>query len=368
MKKVLLGLVSVVLIVGIWFVLNNKKETKDISGKPVVKIGVSLPLTGVGADNAISVREGALMALEDWQKKDTKYDYKLVIEDDQFSQKLVSLVGNKLISLDKVNALMSIWNLSTYQYRELVRKANIPYVTCSWGHDTHDGKLIFNNQTPHSEHARALVEVLKKYDSKNVALVGNLSNGDLAAHEYIEKALEEAGINVVFKEVVHYGTNDYRILIQKMKQTNPDAVISQLIMSDLMSFSKQLREANINIPQTGIDVFDMVEDKALFEGTYFVRSSTGTEEYKERLGKRIKFLSSDCLASGYDNVDLLIYAFENAKAEDGKIPTTEEVVKVLHTIQNWKGAIGNISVQADGRIFSKASVAKIENGKAVVVE
>ena len=368
MKKVVLGLFAVAVVAAVWFVLNNKKEVENLSGKQIVKIGVSLPLTGMGADNAITVREGALMALEKWQEKDTKYDYKLIIEDDQFSQKLVSLVGNKLISLDKVNALMSIWNLSTYQYKELVRKANIPYITCSWGHDTHDGKLVFNNQTPHYEHARALVEVLKKYNAKNVALVGNLSNGDLAAHEYIEKALQEAGINLVFKEVVHYGTNDYRILIQKMKQASPDAVISQLIMSDLMSFSKQLREAGMNIPQTGIDVFDMVEDKALFEGTYFARSSTGTEEYKEKLAKRIKFLSSDCLASGYDNVDLLIYAFENAKTEEGKIPTTEEVVKVLHTIQNWQGAIGNISVQEDGRIFSKASVAKIENGKAVVVE
>ena len=138
--------------------------------------------------------------------------------------------------------------------------------------------------------------------------------------------------------------------------------------SDLMSFSKQFREADSVTPQTTIDYFDMADDKTLFEGMYFVKSSTGTEEYKERLAERIKFLNSDCLASGYDNINLIIFAFENAYSEDGKIPTTQEVVKVLHSIQDWGGAIGNISVQEDGRIFSKASVAKIENGKAVVVE
>ena len=369
MKKWLKALaVVVILVILVVFVKQNNKDREPQNDKPVVKIGVSLPLTGMGADSGLSIKEGAVMALEEWKDKDTKFNYVLIIEDDPFSQKPTSMVGNKLINLDKVNALTSVWNLSMYQYKELVRKANIPYVACSWGNDTHDGKLIFNNQTPHSEHVRSLVKVLKKYNAKTAALVGALSNGDVVMHEYVENALKDAGIDLVFKEVVHYGTNDYRILIQKMKQKNPDVVISMLMTSDLMSFTKQFRSVDTVTPQTTVDYFDMVDDKSLFEGMYFSKSSTGTDEYKDKLAKRIDYTVSDCMASAYDNINLLIHAFENAKAEDGKVPTTEEVVKVLHTIKDWDGAIGKISAQEDGRFFSRSYVAKVENGKVVIVE
>ena len=56
MKKIILiiTLLAVAIIATFYFQNNNKIEA--ISDKPIVKIGISLPLTGFGADNAISIQ------------------------------------------------------------------------------------------------------------------------------------------------------------------------------------------------------------------------------------------------------------------------------------------------------------------------
>ena len=377
MKKLIIGIVLIAALVIVMLNLfqhplwTPKQVQGDVSSdsKPTVKIGISLPLSGDMAYAGIPTREAAIMALEEWQDKDTKYNYELIFEDDRFTQKDTASAGNKLMNLDKVNALISIWNLSNYQFREKIKQADIPFLSCSWGHDTHDGNLLFNNQTPHSEHARAMIEVLKKYNAKNVALAGLMSNGDIAVHDYIKQALKDNNINLVFEEIPHYCTTDFRIMIQKMKRTNPDVIMAIMTATELKIFFKQVREAGIQTPITNIDSLEGLENPPMYEGQYAILSSAGTPEFKSKLAKRIDYVHSDCVAAGYDNVNLIIYAFENAKAEPGQIPTTEEMVKVLKGIKHWKGAISdNMSVQDNGRIFSKANIGIMKNGKAVIIE
>ena len=62
MKKVLLGLL---LVLGLT-ACGDKAETPKENEKPVVKIGVSLPLTGNLADTGASAKASDEMAFEKW--------------------------------------------------------------------------------------------------------------------------------------------------------------------------------------------------------------------------------------------------------------------------------------------------------------
>lgn len=112
MKKIFLTLFILVLIGCGIFAFINKKSTPT-SDKPVVKIGVSLPITGLGAYVGTPAATAAKMALEKWREKETKYHYELVIEDDQLSVNGAAKAGNKLIHLDKVNGVVSMWGFAT---------------------------------------------------------------------------------------------------------------------------------------------------------------------------------------------------------------------------------------------------------------
>jgi len=268
---------------------------------------------------------------------------------------------------------MGIWTLTLHQFKELAHRADIPFMACGWGHDSSDGKLVFNNQTPLDEVSRVFAEIVKnKYHTKNAALVGMISSGDFAMHDHIESDFKKSGINLVVKETVQYGTTDYAILVQKIKQKNPAVIVAVMPSAELSIFAKRLKGADLNIPITDVaDYFESAPEPHLFEGMYVAISSGGTAAFKKRFEEKTgkPFISYDCVAPGYDNVDILIYAFENAVAEPGKVPTTEEVVKVIRSIKNWHGAtMENMNVRPDGQIFSPAHVGIMKNGKAEIVK
>ena len=70
---------------------DNKKETKQTATKPVVKIGVSLPLTG-DMSNIGEVLKGSVeIAKQDLSQRNLKNDYRFIIEDNAMLSKLTNI-------------------------------------------------------------------------------------------------------------------------------------------------------------------------------------------------------------------------------------------------------------------------------------
>lgn len=103
MKKKILIISAIVLILLIaWGIIASKPVNQ--AEKPTVKIGLNLPLSGGVAFLGEPAKKAAELALKD--AGNTKYNYELVFEDDQFSPKLSVTAANKLISVDKVLAII----------------------------------------------------------------------------------------------------------------------------------------------------------------------------------------------------------------------------------------------------------------------
>ena len=65
----------------------EKKESANADTKPVIKIGATLPLTGNLAVYGKALQKALDLALNDQNKDNLKYDYQIVIEDDQYDLK-----------------------------------------------------------------------------------------------------------------------------------------------------------------------------------------------------------------------------------------------------------------------------------------
>ena len=362
MKKWLLSLCMVLALVAC------KEEKKDVNAKPVVKIGVSLPLTGNMAFMGNVAKEAVLMNFEKWQAKDTKYRYELIIEDDEFEPRKIATAGNKLINLDHVNAVISFLDQPAYYYFNQAAQKHFIHMTCSWGDDLSDGIYNFNNITSHAEAAKKLVDYMKEIGIKRVGYVSQNNKGPMHLMNNMKRELQAAGIELAWEETFNIGNKDYRMFLAKIENKPVDVIMAVLLVQDLYAFTKQKNEMGIKTPLTTVDYFEDHDNKDIFNGYFYVVASKGNDDFRKAIMERTGSEDKACVANTADNFDMLIWAYENADSQPGKIPTAESVSKELHSIKNREGYVGQINVMENGHIESRAYLKKIVDGKPTYIE
>ena len=147
----------------------EKADAPQADGKPVVKIGATLHLSGdlayigKGAQNALQ------MLLEKWQKQDTKYNYQILFEDDVMKAQKAAINAHKFIDVDKARVVVSVFGITDRPVDEIANPKEIISLSCSFGKD--DVPEYGLNTAPQNEeiYASALRE-LKKKNVKTVAL------------------------------------------------------------------------------------------------------------------------------------------------------------------------------------------------------
>lgn len=115
----------------------------DSSSKPVIKIGATLPLTGDAAEAGQAVKAGLEMTLENLKKKNLKYDYVLIYEDNQMNGHKTATTTNKLIMVDNVHVIMTMWGLMSNVAANITKDKNILGLYCAYGERPTVGEYNF---------------------------------------------------------------------------------------------------------------------------------------------------------------------------------------------------------------------------------
>jgi branched-chain amino acid transport system substrate-binding protein len=332
--------------------------------KPVVKIGVTIPLTGDLAYAGEGVRNAVTMALQALPP-DTKYAYQVVFEDDGLEAKRAASAANKMISTDKVDALIS-YSSGTGGVVSPIAEQNkilhfgiaIPSIA--------DGDYNFMHATPPEEEARLMVAELKKRGLKKVAGIFMNQQGVLAMRDSFVQEIKGTDITLVTDKIVNPGEKDFRGILAKAKAQNPDVYLIISFTPQLEILAKQIKEAGITQPITSIEGFSLSNEPSLFEGLWYVDSATANSrfdaQYQARFGKPLNW----GVANAYDAFNLIVYGYEHSNA--AAKPATIDVAKTLYTVRDYDGVLGKLSIDDKGLVFSKATVKMIKDGKSVLAE
>ena len=365
MKKLLL---SLCMILALGACKDENKKEADVNTKPVVKIGVSLPLTGDAANVGNAVKASIGMALDEWKQKNTKFDYQVVFEDDALQTAKAAMVANKFVNMDKVNAIMNIWGVTAPVVADVSEKTNTIFFTCAGYIDNEGKKYVFNNYTPVKRISEALIRKLKKSDIKTVAFASDMNAVGDARAKYVVEDLQNAGIDVVAVERYVLGTVDFRMSIAKMEALNPDYYIIFVEQPGTKNFIEQHKQIVGKDNLAAIDVFHEMPKKywSVADGLWFVKSANGTPEFENKFSEKTGLEIQSCVGNSYDNLNLIINAFESTPVTSGAVlPKNEDVLKQLHKAKDVNGAIGKISIDKYGNVDSLAVIQKMVNGEQV---
>lgn len=352
MKKYLLILC---MILGLNACGNKTDNTSAENLKPTIKIGVIYPLSGEYAHFGDAAKNSIKLFESDDKTQNSAYQYKFFLEDGAFNTARSAIVAKKLIDIDKVDVIITFGSDIGSVVSPIAQEHKIIHLSMATEPNVAKGEYNFTISTPPNRNAGKMIDELKKLGLTKVAFVIQNTAMMQSVAEHIRQAGNRGNINIISDNAINSGERDFRILIRKILNDQPNAVIVQLQPPELQIFVKQLRETNKDILITAVESFGYPEDKTLFEGTWFsgavIPTKAYTNKYKEVFG-----------TDATDYSELFYAAMEvirNAYTSDNK--TT--VIKNITDLKTTGFAIGDFSFNQDGMMQTKAYLYTIKNGQ-----
>ncbi|MDR1026751.1 MAG: ABC transporter substrate-binding protein [Lactobacillus sp.] len=364
MKKLLLGIIIIAVAIGIYVISNQQMATSvdSNSGKPTIKIGVLLPLTGNLSNMGQSLKNGALLAIQDADSKNLKYNYELVIDDDRFEPKLDATIFTKQKSVDDVKAMVSFASTTGNILAPRADAAKIIYFNVGASDaNVAKGKYTFIHWTQPSETTQKILEHQQAQGYKKVAFFAGNDAGVNALLKEYERQAPDYGLDI---EVLRFNPDekDFKMLLAKAISYNPDVYTALIWGGNVNPFIKQFNEANIDKPLNGIESVSMIDDTSILEGMYYADVAAAEESFNKHLAKNFPANPTNfAVGNMYDVINIIIRAFEAAETPDKAI---DELLK----IKEYNGVIGTATQDSEGIFRTNAVLKKIKNGKPLTVK
>jgi len=355
-KKIIsVVVIIVVIILGIWVFQN-----KPAGDKEVIKIGVVAPLTGSATVFGTTLVKGVEMAAADMSKNNTKYSYKVIVEDDESTPAKSASAASKLINVDKVKAIISTTGGTGNAIKSIAEKAGVIHISNS--KDISIGNVPYNYtnlMTPDKEVAASISEALKR-GNKTAAILGQVHSGVAMLVKAFLPEAEKQGLKVVYNESFTGDNRDFKTIIAKAKQSKADIYFILAYPPSLDIITKEIVTAGVNnISFTA--TITTSPNLSLYNGYWFPDCTLADPAFKDRfenLYPGVKF-NVVTVPYAYDSFNMLVQSFENGGDANAN----------LKAITEYSGKVGDITKDASSQNFkSSASIWIMKNGVPEMVK
>lgn len=359
MKKYLWIVGVIVLVLIGYFVMSQKVTTPSSVQKQTIKIGLSLPLTGGVAFLGQPAKKSAELALKD--AGDTKYNYELVIEDDQFDAKKSASAASKLINIDKVIGIVSFGSGTGNTINSIAENGKTAQFALASDPTVANGQYNYVHWTPAFKEGEMLAKELIVRGYKKVSIIDTNHPGTLAVTSAIKQALIGSDVEIVSYDLTNVGEKDFKTVISKIKKANPDIVVLEMFSPEIEIAARQMKELGLKKPVTSVETFEWSSEPSLFEGSWFV-----SDTVVPNFSSKYKTAYSEDPASGssyvYDLVSLMIAVQEKSD----KPISPQDLPQALSAMGEWNSPVfGKIKIDENGFFLTEPAVKIIKEGKAV---
>lgn len=358
MKKWLLSLCMVLALVAC-----KEEKKQEANAKPVIKIGAILPLSGDLAIWGNSEKQGLILAKENLPK-DLRNKYELVFEDSSNANKNIQHLAQKMISVDKVDAIITMFDPAANIVGPMATANKIIHFGQSWFPQYVTDEYNYNVYADMREEARLIVDYLVDKDIKKVYLFTVNQTGFIGGTDILKKLLKEQGIE--YQETnFNFGQTDFRTDIVKAQSFEAEAYIIGAFAPEADILTKQLKQINgEDIIITGLDLGLNIANKNLYDGSVFgspaIPENSFLNAYKTKYNDENYLFGATV---GYVSLNAIVHAFENSKTLD-----KQTVASFLRTDDNVPTIYSEKIVKDGGLIYIPSKLLTIKDDRLVVFE
>jgi branched-chain amino acid transport system substrate-binding protein len=335
-----------------------------------VKIGAVLPMTGGAASYGEWMRNGMNIAIDEINKKwGSSRKLTVVFEDGKSNPKDSVAAMNKLISADKVQAVMTTLTGVTNALAPIADQNKIVLTTsATLPGITEQSPYLFRNATNLSSEINRLVEFTGGKYKKAAVLWANLEWAKWGKDAFAA-GFKKKGGEVVEDQSFPADATDLRAQLTRIRAANPDVILVLAYKTTGIAL-KQARELGVKAQFVGTLDFELPEvveigreaaedsiyTKAIFDPENPASQAMRAygEEYKKRYGQAPEVYS----ATMYDMLQMLAEAASKSKDSDG-------IRNTLLSIKNYPGASGETTFQPNRDVDKPVELKMIKGGKYV---
>lgn len=326
---------------------------------PTVTIGAILPLSG-GASNFGSIaRRGIELALADLPPEE-RSRVAVIYEDDGLSNARSATAARKLLTIDKVDALLT-WSSGTgLTVASLAEAKRIPHMSIASDPAVAKGRTYSFTYWPTPEdESQILHDHLVARGIKKVAVISQIHNGILAVRDaFVQHALKAGQLTIVADEELAGDASDFRAVLERIKAKGEfDAFIPIFFPGQLATCIRQARALGITAPLFGFETFDDKDEiKAaggLMTGAIYATGGDPQAEFIKRYEAKYPGESYYTANQAYDIVRLYVAATKERR-------NSESIVSFVRSLKDYPTSSGLVSATSSNQFRLPTTLKRIK--------
>jgi len=347
----------------------------------VIKVGEFASLTGKEAAFGQSSHRGTLVAIDDINagggvlgKK-----IKLVYEDDLSKPGESATIASKLISRDKVVAILGeVASGRSLEAAPICQQNHVPMISPSSTNPkvTEVGDYIFRVCFTDPFQGRLMANFARNSLKINrVAILTDVASPySVGLADFFRKPFVAAGGTIVSEQKFSSGDKDFNAQLTAIKAANPEAICVPSYYTEAALIAQQARQLGVTVPLFGGDGWEAPDlitlGGAAVEGTYYSThyssedQSPMVQEFVKKYQAKNNGEVPDAMAAlGYDSAMVLADAIKRAGT------TAEPKLRdAIAATKDFVGVTGKTTLDADRNAAKGAVIITVKDGKFKYVE
>jgi len=301
-----------------------------------------------------------------------------VIQDDASDEKTAVRVYEKLITEDRVDAVLGPYSSpitdAVADVTEKHRKVMIAPMAGTTSLWEKGRKYLIMVISPVELTPEGFIDLAARFGLKTIAMLNEDGLVAKAAAKGAGELAKKKNLDVVFSETYPKGTKDFSDILKRIKAARPDAfVIAAQVFDDLITMTRQMKDVDFNVkmlsslPYGGLPDYQKRLEKAadfIYSATFWEPSLPypGNREFVAAYQKEFNRPPALQTANAYAGCQLFVEAARRAGSIDAD--KVREALLKLRT----KTLLGDFAVDERGfQIAHKAVTTQWQDGKQVIV-
>ena len=337
-----------------------------------IVVGEFASLTGGSASFGQSSHKGTQLAIEEINAAGGVLGkkLKLITEDDQSLAGQPATIARKLISQDKIVALLGeVASSKSLEAAPICQQNKVPMISPASTNPkvTEVGDFIFRICFIDPFQGTVMSKFALGKGFKKVAVLTDVKQDyAVGLAEFFMKHFKENGGEIVKEQKYSTGDKDFKGQLTSLKASKSDAIFVPGYYGEVALIARQAKQLGIKVPLLGGDGW--VGDSLLkvagnaLDGSFYsshFSDADQTPDVQEFVKKyKAKFGGSpdDMAALGYDSAMILADAIKRAGGTDGA-----KLRDAIAATKNFKGITGVITIDEKRNASKSAVIMTIEN-------